>query len=419
MSSRSVTRTQVRRRGSRRRSAEREPRSGRRLRIRLAMAWSLTTARASSLPAQRAQAFTSHVEGPREQRGPRHVRGGSEEGAAADASEVSGRQDVRHRDVGPVEAACEGRRGNRHRGRDDGPGLVARRWPLPCLAPRLAWVGKPRRRRGACARRAPGQPRQDARPELRARREDAVETRQRVARRWNRGAQPRDALNRRHDPAARDAPRRLLHAVGDAAVPQDAEARERTRFAIPEGVEGWTKAVPAKSFSAEIIVGVDGEARVQVEAVTRDGFVDERSRGLGRAVALAGVVLDVQGGAALRGEQGPHLGEGAALRVVRGVVVVLRVAALAKPRHHAQRDPLGEVLRALARIHAPSRSCRGSARASTCTSICTRAPGLRRRGFRRASRRLEKALVLYAKSAKPPVPPWPDDVPDPGPCGTR
>jgi hypothetical protein len=153
------------------------------------------------------------VEGPREQRGPRHVRGGGVEKAAADASEVSGRQDVRHRDVGPVDAACEGRRGKRIRGRDDGPGLVARRWPLPCLAPRLAWVWKPRRRRGACARRAPGQPRHDARPQLRARREDAVETRQRVARRWNQGAQPRDALNRRHDPAARDAPGRLLHPI--------------------------------------------------------------------------------------------------------------------------------------------------------------------------------------------------------------
>jgi hypothetical protein len=55
-----------------------------------------------------------------------------------------------------------------------------------------------------------------------------------------------------------------------AAVPQDAEARER---------EGRAKAVPVQSLSAEIIVGVDGEARVHVEAVARDGFVDERGAG--------------------------------------------------------------------------------------------------------------------------------------------
>jgi hypothetical protein len=70
--------------------------------------------------------------------------------------------------------------------------------------------------------------------------------------------------------------------------------------------------------------------------------LSERGRGLGWPFALAGVVLDVQGGAALRSEQDPHLGEGAALRIVRGVVVVLCVAALAKPRRHAQRHPLGK-----------------------------------------------------------------------------
>jgi hypothetical protein len=120
-----------------------------------------------------------------------------------------------------------------------------------------------------------------------------------------------------------------------ASVPQHAEARER---------EGRTEAVPAKSLSAEIIVGGDGEARVQVESVARDGFVDidERSRGLGWPFAVAGVVLDILENAALRGELGEHLREGAALRVVRGMVIVLGVAALAKPRRHAQRDPLGK-----------------------------------------------------------------------------
>lgn len=53
----------------------------------------------------------------------------------------------------------------------------------------------------------------------------------------------------------------------------------------------------AQTLSAEVIVGADGEARVQVEAVTRDGLVSERTGGLGGAVALARVVLDVPDGA--------------------------------------------------------------------------------------------------------------------------
>lgn len=69
-----------------------------------------------------------------------------------------------------------------------------------------------------------------------------------------------------------------------------------------------------------------------VEAMARDGFVTERSRRLGGAVALAGVVLDVLYGAPLRGELRKHLGEGAFGSVVRGVVVLLRVPALAQSR---------------------------------------------------------------------------------------
>jgi hypothetical protein len=53
---------------------------------------------------------------------------------------------------------------------------------------------------------------------------------------------------------------------------------------------------------------------------------------------LAGVVLDVLENAALRGELGEHLGEGALGRIVRGVVVVLGVPALAKPGRHGQRE---------------------------------------------------------------------------------
>lgn len=63
------------------------------------------------------------------------------------------------------------------------------------------------RRRGACARRAPRQLRHDPRPQLRARRNDAVETRERVSRRWNQSAKPRNALHRRREPAARRATR--------------------------------------------------------------------------------------------------------------------------------------------------------------------------------------------------------------------
>jgi hypothetical protein len=122
-------------------------------------------------------AVRSLVEGTREQGCPWHVRGGGEEQHASDASEVPGREDIRHGDVRTSDAACEGRRGNRHRRRDDGTGLVARRWPLPDLAPRLTSVRRPRRRRGACAPRAPGQLRHDARPELCARRERMADRR--------------------------------------------------------------------------------------------------------------------------------------------------------------------------------------------------------------------------------------------------
>ena len=219
-------------------------------------------------------------------------------------------------------------------GRDDGAAAIARWWTLfgPARRARSVPCESETTRAHACAALS-RQLRHDARPELRARSEHAMEARQRVARRRHERAKPRDALHGRHDPAARRAPRRLLHAVGDAPVAQDAKARERKRR---------TKAVAAKPLSAEVIVGGDGEARVQVEAMARDGFVDKRGRGLGGAFALARVVLDVLDGAALRGDLGEHLGEGALGRVVRRVVVFLRVPALAKPRHHPERHALGE-----------------------------------------------------------------------------
>jgi hypothetical protein len=80
------------------------------------------------------------------------------------------------------------------------------------------------------------------RSKLRARSEHAMEARERVPRRWHESAKPRDALHGGHDPTARRAPRRLLHAVGDATVAQDAKARKR---------KGRTKAVAAKPLSAE------------------------------------------------------------------------------------------------------------------------------------------------------------------------
>jgi hypothetical protein len=81
---------------------------------------------------------------------------------------------------------------------------------------------------------------------------------------------------------------------------------------------------------------------VQVEAVARDGFVAERCGGLGGTLALAGVVFDVLERAALRGELGEPLGEGAFGRLVRRVVVLHRVPALAKPGHDPESDALGE-----------------------------------------------------------------------------
>jgi hypothetical protein len=81
---------------------------------------------------------------------------------------------------------------------------------------------------------------------------------------------------------------------------------------------------------------------MQVEAVTRNGFVSERSRRLGGTVALARVVLHILDDASLRGELGEHLGEGAALRVVRREVVVVRMPALPEPCHRPQRHALGK-----------------------------------------------------------------------------
>ena len=72
------------------------------------------------------------------------------------------------------------------------------------------------------------------------------------------------------------------------------------------------------------------------------GFVAKRSDGLGESVALAGVVLQGLERAALRAHLREHLGEGALGPVVRRVVVVLRVSALAKPGHDAERDALGQ-----------------------------------------------------------------------------
>ena len=91
-----------------------------------------------------------------------------------------------------------------------------------------------------------------------------MEPRQWIARRWHERTKPRDALHRRHDSAARDPPRRLLHAIRDAAISQDAEAGERKRR---------TKSVPAKSLSAQVILRGNREAGVQVEAMTRGIFV--------------------------------------------------------------------------------------------------------------------------------------------------
>jgi len=63
-------------------------------------------------------------------------------------------------------------------------------------------------------------------PELRSRREHhRISSTGGVA--VHRCAKPRDAPDGRRDPTARDAPRRLLHATWDPAVPQEAEARER------------------------------------------------------------------------------------------------------------------------------------------------------------------------------------------------
>jgi hypothetical protein len=72
-------------------------------------------------------------------------------------------------------------------------------------------------------------------------------------------------------------PLRADRPVGDASVPQDAQARERQR---------WTKAVAARALSAEVIVGGDGAAGVEVESMTgsrvscSDGATEQRLKAL-------------------------------------------------------------------------------------------------------------------------------------------
>ena len=58
------------------------------------------------------------------------VRGRGVEQSAFDAFEAPGREDVRHRDRGAVNAACERRRGDGQAHRNDGPCPIATRWTL-------------------------------------------------------------------------------------------------------------------------------------------------------------------------------------------------------------------------------------------------------------------------------------------------
>ena len=60
---------------------------------------------------------------------------------------------------------------------------------------------------------------------------------------------------------------------------------------------------------AEVIVRGEGESGVQVEAVARDGVVEERSGALGRVSVFDDVVLDVLDGSALRGDLREQVGE--------------------------------------------------------------------------------------------------------------
>jgi hypothetical protein len=81
---------------------------------------------------------------------------------------------------------------------------------------------------------------------------------------------------------------------------------------------------------------------VEVEAVACHGFLAERGGRLGGAFALAGVILDVLEGAALRADQGERFGEGPLGRSVRFVVEFLPVPARAKPGHHPESHALGK-----------------------------------------------------------------------------
>ncbi len=78
--------------------------------------------------------------------------------------------------------------------------------------------------------------------------------------------------------------------IRDAAIGKYAKARKRKRRSQP---------VTAEPLSTAIVIGTKGEACMQVEPKMSEGIVRERRGGLGRAIALAGGVLDSFDGAAL------------------------------------------------------------------------------------------------------------------------
>jgi len=145
--------------------------------------------------------------------------------------------------------------------------------------------------------------------------EHAVIAKERVARRRDERGDAREQLHRGEDSVGRRLAR-LLDAIGDAAVGEDAEALER---------EGRSRTIAGEALAADVVVGADSDGGVQVESVESDGSAAD-------AGWLVGVVIGTVRGGGVGGElvEEPLLDGRVGASVERvGLVVVVGIAACA------------------------------------------------------------------------------------------
>ena len=152
--------------------------------------------------------------------------------------------------------------------------------PRPFLSPVARALGGRRCRRSRrllhlvedWLRRLGSRARHHATPPLRMRREDAVIPNERIARRRNECGEPREKLDRCHDPM-RAAWARRLHAIRNPPVGEHAQPIER---------EARPGAVTHEELTGFIAAGVDAHPCVKVEAsvLRAEATARERNRAL-------------------------------------------------------------------------------------------------------------------------------------------